>query len=331
MTRTDWNPEMLLELSGGYWKICALHAAVELDVFTVIGKDHLSAEAVAEKIHADARGTAMLLNAMTAMHLLEKSGNLYTGVPGAVRFLSRTSSDYIGYMIKHHHHLVPSWGKLDEAVRTGKSVRTRATHGTEEERESFLMGMYNNAMTLAARLIPAVDLSGRKSLLDLGGGPGTYAIQFCLKYPELKAVVFDLPTTRPFAEKTIAAHGLTDRIAFQAGSYLTDPVDGRYDVVWLSHNLHGEGLEDCQNIVRKAVAALVPGGMILIHEFILDNDMSGPLFPALFSLNMLVGTSSGQAYSQQQLIDMLARCGVKNIRRIFFESPNDSGIVAGIV
>ena len=331
MTRTDWNPEMLLELSGGYWKICALHAAVELDVFTVIGEDHLSAEAVAEKIHADARGTAMLLNAMTAMHLLEKSGSLYTGVSGAVRFLSRTSPDYIGYMIKHHHHLVPSWGKLDEAVRTGKSVRTSATHGTEDERESFLMGMYNNAMTLAARLIPTVDLSGRKSFLDLGGGPGTYAIQFCLKYPELKAVVFDLPTTRPFAEKTIAAHGLTDRIAFQAGSYLTDPVDGRYDVVWLSHNLHGEGPEDCQNIVRKAVAALVPGGMILIHEFILDNDMSGPLFPALFSLNMLVGTSSGQAYSQQQLIDMLTQCGVKNIRRIFFESPNDSGIVAGIV
>ena len=331
MTHTDWNPGTLLELSGGYWKICALHAAVELDVFTVIGEQRLSAAVVADKIHADKRATAMLLNAMTALRLLEKNEDGYTGVPGAVRFLSRISPDYIGYMIKHHHHLVESWSRLDEAVRTGKSVRARASHGSDEERESFLMGMFNNAMTLAPRLVPKVDLSGRKSLLDLGGGPGTYAIQFCLNYPDLKAVVYDLPATRPFAEKTIAAYGMTDRIGFQAGSYLTDPVAGRYDVVWLSHILHGEGPADCHNIVRKAVDALMPGGMILIHEFILNDDMSGPLFPTLFSLNMLTGTPSGQAYSQRQLTDMLAGCGVKDIHRIFIESPNDSGVVVGVV
>ena len=331
MKHDAWNPGTLLETSGGYWKTCALHAAVQLDVFTVIEDQQLSAEAVAEKLQADPRALAMLLNALTAMNLLEKSGDCYANTPEARAFLSKSSPGYIGYIIKHHHHLVASWSQLDQAVLSGNPVRTRATHSSDDARESFLMGMFNMAMMMAPRIIPKIDLSSRRSFLDLGGGPGTYAIQFCLKNKELQAVVFDLPTTRSFAETTIGRFGLSNQIRFQAGSYLEDPVEGRYDVAWLSHILHGEGPEDCQRIIQKAVSALSPGGMILIHEFILNNEMSGPLFPALFSLNMLLGTSSGQAYSEQQLSDMLSGAGVRNIHRIAIDSPNDSGIIVGVV
>ena len=185
-------------------------------------------------------------------------------------------------------------------------------------------------MNLAPQVVPLIDLSGRRHLLDLGGGPGTYAIHFCSENPELKATVFDLPTTRPFAEETIRKFGLYDRIDFQAGNYLEDDLGGGYDVAWLSHILHGEGLDDCRQIIQKALETLNPGGMILIHEFILDNTLDAPLFPALFSLNMLLGTPSGRAYSEAQLTDMLSEAGVKNIKRIRFESPTDSSILAGI-
>jgi hypothetical protein len=331
MKNAEWNPGTLLEKSGMYWETCALHAAVQLDVFTVMADLRLSAEALAGKLQADPRALAMLLNALTAMNLLEKSGGNYTSKPAALRFLSRNSQDYIGYIIKHHHHLVASWSQLDQAVLSGKAVRTRASYSSDDARESFLMGMFNMAMMLAPRIVPKIDLSNRKSFLDMGGGPGTYAIQFCLNNPGMLAVVFDLPTTRPFAEATIGRYGLSDRIRFQEGSYLKDPVEGRYEVAWLSHILHGEGPEACQGIIQKAVSALSPGGMILVHEFILNNEMSGPLFPALFSLNMLLGTASGQAYSEQQISGMLASAGVRNIHRISIESPNDSGIIAGVV
>jgi len=331
MKHDGWNPGTLLETSGGYWKTCALHASVQLDVFTVMEDQRLSAKAVAEKLQADFRALTMLLNALTAMNLLEKSGDFYANTPEAGTFLSKSSPGYIGHIIKHHHHLVASWSQLDQAVLSGDPVRTRVIHSNDDARESFLMGMFNMATMLAPRIVPKIDLSTRRSFLDLGGGPGTYAIQFCLNNPELKAVVFDLPTTRPFAETTIGKFGLSERIGFQAGSYLKDPVEGRYDVAWLSHILHGEGPEDCQGIIQKAVSVLSPGGMILIHEFILNNEMSGPLFPTLFSLNMLLGTASGQAYSEQQLSDMLAGAGVRNIHRIAIDSPNDSGIIAGIV
>ena len=82
-------------------------------------------------------------------------------------------------------------------------------------------------------------------------------------------------------------------------------------------------------MIQKAVGALAPGGRIIIHDFILNNHMDGPLFPALFSLNMLLGTESGQSYSEDQIIDMLADAGVKATRRIAVQSPNDSGIIVG--
>jgi hypothetical protein len=193
------------------------------------------------------------------------------------------------------------------------------------------MGMFNLAMNLAPMLVPKVDLSGRRHLLDLGGGPGTYAIHFCMNNPRLKATVYDLPTTRPFAEKTIAKFNLQDRIDFKDVDYIEEEIKGIYDVVWLSHILHGEGPDDCRKIIGKSVSVLEPGGMILVHDFILNNSMDGPLFPALFSLNMLLGTPLGRSYSEKQIEDMLSDAGVGEIRRIFFESPNDSGIISGIV
>src|SRR6185369_1048705 len=174
----------------------------------------------------------------------------------------------------------------------------------------------NLAMQIAPRIVSNVDLQGRRRLLDLGGGPGTYAIHFCQANPQLEATVYDLPSTRRFAEKTIASFGLDDRIKFHDGDFISDDVPGGFDVAWLSHILHGEGPEGCAVILRRAVAALEPGGMLMVQEFILDDDMNGPLFPALFSLNMLLGTPQGQAYSQRQLEEMMTAAGVGSIRRL---------------
>jgi hypothetical protein len=263
------------------------------------------------------------------MDFLVKKEDTYANTSLSYTFLSKDSSKYMGHIVKHHHNLIDSWSKLDVAVRSGRSVRHRATHTDEEQRENFLMGMFNLAMNLAPMLVPKVDLSGRRHLL--GGGPGTYAIHFCMNNPRLKATVYDLPTTRPFAEKTIAKFNLQDRIDFKDVDYIEEEIKGIYDVVWLSHILHGEGPDDCRKIIGKSVSVLEPGGMILVHDFILNNSMDGPLFPALFSLNMLLGTPLGRSYSEKQIEDMLSDAGVGEIRRIFFESPNDSGIISGIV
>ncbi len=329
MNASSPNPGRILALSGKYWETCTLHAGVKLEVFTVIGKGRLTAAEIARKIGAAPRSAEMLLNALTAMELLQKSGSAYANSEESARFLSKNSPHYVGYMIMHHHHLVESWSRLDEAVKTGHAVRSRASFSDEEKRESFLMGMFNNAMAIAPRLAKQVDLSGRRRLLDLGGGPGTYAIHFCRENPELAATVYDLPTTRPFAEKTIARFGLSDRIRFVPGDYVEQEISGSFDAAWLSHVLHGEGPDTCRQMIRKCAGVLSPGGTLIVHEFILDDDLNGPLFPALFSLNMLLGTDTGQAYSEGQLREMMAAAGLTDIRRIPIDTPNDSGIILG--
>ncbi|MGD9731913.1 MAG: methyltransferase [Desulfamplus sp.] len=330
------HPGRLLALSGSYWQTCTLHAGVKLDIFTTIGDDNPTAEDIAKKMdNPPVRSLSMLLDALCAMELLKKDSSkaqsTYSNTPTSSTFLSKQSPKYIGFMIMHHHHLVESWSRLDEAVMSGKPVRARASFADADKRESFLMGMFNIAMQTAPGLVPTIDLFSRKHLLDLGGGPGTYAIHFCMHNPDLKAVVFDLPTTRPFAEKTIERFGQQNRITFQDGDFLKDPIKGKYDVIWISHILHGDSPSDCYMLIKKAAEALEPDGMIIVHDFILSNKKDAPLFPALFSLNMLLGTEGGQAYSEQEIMDMLANAGCTKIFRTPYKGPMESGLVVGMI
>lgn len=325
------SPGDLLATSGAYWQSCALHAAVKLDVFSKLGDERLTAAEMAGRLDGAPRGVAPLLNALAAMRLLTKQEGRYANSESSRRLLCKDAPAYLGHMIMHHQHLVESWAHLDQAVVTGRPVRERASVSGEQWRESFLMGMFNMAMAVAPAVVGAVDLSGRSRLLDLGGGPGTYAIQFCLNNHGLRAGVFDLPTTRPFAERTISRFGMGDRVEFIAGDYHVDEIPGRFDVVLLSHILHAEGPDQCATILRKAIAVLEPGGMVIIHEFILGDSEDGPLFPALFSLNMLLGTPAGRAYSGGDLAAMLLAAGAREIRRIPVHTPNDSGLITGLV
>jgi hypothetical protein len=332
MEQKSWSVAGLLELSGGYWSACALHAGVKLDLFTSLAERTFTEAELAGRLSVDPRALAMLLNALAAMDLVVKNGSTYAATPFATEFLSRASSKYLGHIILHHHHLMASWSRLGDAVIGGGPIGERVSYVDDAEaRESFLMGMFNLAMQLAPQVVPRIELSGRRRLLDLGGGPGTYAIHFCLQNPTLEAVVYDLPTTRRFAEETIARFGLADRVTFAAGDFITGEVPGRFDVAWLSHILHSEGAQGCAVILAKAMAALEPGGLLLVQEFILDDTKDGPLFPALFSLNMLLGTPTGQAYAEGELRAMLENAGLREVQRLPIELPNGAGVIAGTV
>ena len=328
MTGEQWTAGKVLGISGGYWQGFAIHAGVKLDIFTLLGGETLSGEGIAQRLKADPKSTTTFLNALSAMGLLVKRKGDYANTPESKALLVRTSPGYVGHAIMHHHHLVAAWSQLAEAVRTGGPVRKKERE--EKELESFLMGMFNMAMAIAPALAKEIDLHGRRRLLDMGGGPGTYAVHFCLATPALKATVFDLPATRPFAARTIERFGLSDRIGFDSGDYIEDELAGSYDVAWLSQILHSHGPEKCQTVLRKAVSVLEPGGLILIHDFIVNDAKDAPLFPALFSLNMLVNTPDGCSYSEGEIRGMLEKAGAKQITRLAFRGPMESGIITGV-
>jgi len=325
-----WSPGKILELSGGYWAPFALHAGVELDIFTALEDKAMTEEEAAACLGISRRGAKSLLNALSAMGLLDKEGGRFSAGADSAKYLSKSSPDYLGYMIRHHHYLSAAWAGLPGSVRSGEpSGGPRSRDRNEKELEAFEMGMFNNASLLAPKVAEAVDLGSRKRLLDLGGGPATYSIHFCLRNPGLKAVVFDLPEVRPFAEKMIAAHGLSGRIEFAAGDFTADALPTGFDAAWLSHVIHGEGPVSAAGVVKKAGASLDQGGTMLIHEFILDDCGNAPLHPALFSLNMLIATKEGRSYTKGELEGFMRSAGISEIALLDLAGPSQSRILSG--
>lgn len=338
------SPGPILSMASAFWRSCTLHAGVQLGVFSALADGPESPEALAPALGCDERALGMLLGALAALGLLVKTGEEFALTEASAAFLVKDSPRYQGHIILHHSHLVDSFGRLAESVKSGGPNRARTVFD-DAGREAFLMGMFNLAMGIAPGLAKGLDalLTGagyagmerRRAALDLGGGPGTYAVHFCLEHPQLRATVFDLPTTRPFAEGTAARFGVADRVRFEPGDYTADPVPlhpvaGRYDLAWLSQILHGEDPATAAAVVKKGAEALSPGGVLLVHEFLLDDGLDGPEFPALFSLNMLLGTQGGQSYSGAQVRRMLEGAGLVEVRRLDFAGPNHSGIVAGM-
>lgn len=130
---------------------------------------------------------------------------------------------------------------------------------------------------------------------------------------------------------TVEKFKLEGRIGFAAGDFNVDEIPGPYDAAWLSQILHSNDPEQCRRIIDKTVKAMTPDGLIMVHEFFLNDNKDGPLFPALFSLNMLINNEGGQSYSEWEITEMLTEAGVKNIHRLPFQGPNDSYVLCGTV
>ena len=327
----DWTLPELLQLSGSYWASCALQAAVQLDLFTALAEGPLTGEQLAVRLGCDQRALDMLATALAALGFLERRGEAVAATPGALNYLARTSPEYIGFIILHHAHIMPGWVSLAQSVRLGRPALEKIyfQNDEDEEREAFLMGMFNVARGQAATVAKALDLAGRSRLIDVGGGPGTYAVQFCLGQPGLRALVFDQPATEPFAREVAARYGLSDRVDFMGGDFLRDELPKGQDVAWLSQVLHGESPENAARLVEKAAASLNPGGLLAVQEFVLDNERSGPAHSALFSLNMLVGTKGGQAYTLDEIRAMLEQAGARDVRTLEADLPQGCRIVVG--
>ncbi len=321
----------LLQISGGYWRSSALHAGIRLGVFEELEATPTPARALADRLGLDTDALSRLLSALAGMGLVEASEAGFSATDASQRFLVRDSGESVASMIGHHSYLAESWSVLHESVRSGNPNRRATARMDSDARDAFLRGMFDQAMLVAPRLVRTIDVSDRRLLLDVGGGPGTYALHFCARNPRLEAIVLDLPTTQEIAGSTIERFHLEDRVRFVGGDYLEDPLPSGCDAAWVSHILHSLDPEGCRHLLQRVTSALKPGSMVMVHDFILNDDRSGPPFPALFSLNMLLATEGGRTYTASELVAMLRDSGIRDVKRLPVEGPNGSGVFVGRV
>ncbi len=327
MFHGDWTQKDLFSLGSLTWMACAVQAAVKLDLFTALDVEGgLSVAQLASRLESDERAVGMLATALAACGFLRRRGDALSLTPRSRRYLSAKSEDYFGFIIRHQSHILPAWLKLDESVKSGRSVAAAGRSKDADESEAFLMGMFNIARLQADAVAQTLDkagiMKGRESLLDLGGGPGTYAVYFCRHFPEIRATVFDRPATEKFAADIFARYGLSGRINFVGGDFMESELPKGFDLVWVSQALHGERPEGAERLVRRGAECLKPGGCLCIQEFVLDDDLNGPA-----QSDMLLQTPGGQSYTEAELIDFLRRAGLGNIRRLPTQLPPGCGII----
>ena len=302
---------------GYYWETKILLTAVKLDIFSALdGRGRTGAEA-AGKIGADLRALELLLNALVAIRLLTKTGEVYANTPVAAANLVKHSSQYVGHLLLLHDAEWGNWGKLEEAVKSGHSPVTQHVFETDPALGANVLSVLHrigqqSGPDLAKRLV----LSQARTMLDLGGGAGTNAIAFCQVYPQLSATVFDLPTTLPLTERTVKEAGLEARIALRAGDFNRDSLGGSYDVVLMSDILHYQDLATNAALVKKIHAHLNPGGRLVIKDRFLDASGTSPAWTAAFAVHILVNTERGACYRTAEAMQWMHDSGYESVEEI---------------
>lgn len=311
-------PLPLTERIRAYQESRLLLTAIELDVFTALGAGATGAAAAAT-LETEARATTMLLNALVAVGLLEKRDGMFRNTEEAARYFVAGSPEDQRLALMHNVHLWKRWSTLTECVRTG----TSAARGGREplEVEAFIAAMDANASGRAPELVAAAGAGGVRRMLDLGGGSAAYSIAFARANPELRAEVLDLEAVVPITRRFIKAAGMEERVTVRAGDMLAGGFGTGYDLVLLASICHMFGPEENRALFQACAAALAPGGRLLVMDFLLDPQGTGPRWAALFALNMLTATRGGNSYTEGEYAAWLGDAGFTGDRRIDLGGP----------
>ena len=315
----------LAGLAGGHAGARAVQVALKLGLFEALEERALEARDLAARIACDVRATTLLANAIVALRILEKRGERYGLTPDSARYLLVSSPEYLGGMILFDEAIFPLWARLEESVRGGAPARAPDMFQSRpDETRSFIHAMDSlvrargDARYVAAKL----DLSGVRSLADVGGGPGTYALEFVQCNAQLKAAILDLPATLAVTREILAGAPveLTKRIELIEFDYRRDPMPAGFDAAFLSNIIHSEDVAANQALVRNCYQGLNRDGMVIIKDHVMNAALTEPPAGAIFSLYLLL-TTNGRDYSFEEIGGWLREAGFVDIMEEPLPSP----------
>ena len=293
----ELSPEPLNELARMFWYSAILRAGIKLDVFSILDKGALTYGELADRIDASPRYVNAFLDSCVVLGLLEQSGDKYHNNPLTSRFLVNEKGEYVGDHALHHTNTWASWGRLDEVIKEGKTLLPFETGfvDTATYWDNYMMGQHNRAASgQGDQLVQNVDLSGKRRLLDLGGGTGSYSIALCDANPELNSVVADQKEPLSIARLLVEQHDLRDRITLLEGDFFESDLGADYDVVLISGVVLIKPEEDCRNLFKLAYDLLAPGGMIIVQDYMrLDDSPERKKLDTLENMYVLVAFDPG--------------------------------------
>lgn len=325
--------QQLEDLATAYWYSEVLFAALELNIFGLLGDSSVSVDELAEKSGYDSDGLSRFLASLGALGLIVEHEGLYANGPLASHYLIPGNSAYLGDFLLYRRYLSSHWQRLAHRIHHGVRANDRPADEPPEVYQQRALA-YVRAMDLQAHLkaAEALDAIGDMfelpphHILDLGGGAGAWCRAFRQKWPQVRAVLFDLPETISAAHKLHMEPQSWTGIESIAGNLLTPCIRGKqFDLILMSNILHAYGFREATEMLKDFAACLNPGGMILIHDYLADLHDIDPVKGTLYDLHMLINTYNGRIYKVEELASMLDTAGLKSIQ--LFHLQSDTSIL----
>lgn len=326
------NPAELMRLTTAYWESQTFLTANRVGLFAALAAGPKEADAVAAECDLSPRHTRLLLRACAALGLLTERDGAFANSPACQVFMVPGSPAYMGDAVRYGDSLYAAWGQLEASVREGRPVLPPSTYLGEDSEATrrFVRSMHSRALAIGTALVSLVDLTGRKTLLDVGGGPGTYSALFCRRYPDLRCQVIDFPGITAVAEDLVREMGAADRVSFLPGDLETTAFPEDRDVVLISGLFHREMPDSCRRMIDRAAACLRPDGMLIVSDVFSDEGGTSPPFAALFGLNMMLSAESGGMHADADVADWMQHAGFTKVDRRPFPPGLPHRVVMGI-
>lgn len=320
-------------LLHGYRAFLTMAVAADLNLFEHLRYGPKLAVQVAHQLKLDERGCAAVLEALTALDLLEKDARGYRCSTLAREMLLRDSPTSLVHNLRYQESVCQSWLSLVNTVRSGRP-RDDLLQKLEDDEftRDYILAMREIAQAMAPEVADRLARLRPGHLLDVGGGPGSYTLALLERCPDLTATVLDLPGTLKVTRELIADHPAGDRVTLRPGDYHAASFgEAACDLVLFSHVTHDEGEIDNRRLVERAYAALRPGGTVAIHDFVLEAGAAPAAFSALFAVHMLSYTRHGRVYTRAEYRSWLEAAGFVHIAEdaICAGAPNASMLICG--
>ncbi len=288
--------------------------AMDLDLFTRMGNRSWTPKSLAKALKANERGVEIILRNLKTAGLLIQRGTSYRAEKLGRTCLNRNSPDYQGAYLELVHRQWEDWAHLTDSVRTGKPVENDGPDDPDYRR-SFTWAMHQRSIRPARQVAAQLNLNNAHMLLDVGGGPGTYALEFLKKNSTLHAGIWDRQPALEVAQEIAQPVRHGKRLSYYPGDLFENPVPGKFDVMWMSNVLHIFSPAENKTLFKKLKRALNPGGRILIQDtFLMNKPGCDVLETNLFAVTMLLFTPTGNTYSAQDVQQWLKTSGFKKTR-----------------
>ncbi len=321
-------------MAGGHAEARAIQVALKLGLFEALSKSDHDAPSLAANIKSDLRATMLLANALVALELLEKRGGRFALTQASRRYLVEASPEYLGGMILFDGALWDVWGRLEESIRSGNPARLPDMFQAHSEDTARFIGAMDSLVRArgdAEWTAQHLDLSFAHTIVDLGGGPGTYLVEFLRRWPQAHGAIWDLKATLEVTLNLLTqrAPSVLDRIDLLEVDYNAVELPGPVDVIFLSNIIHSENEATNAALMGKCLRALNPDGLVIIKDHIMNDALTEPAAGAVFALFMLL-TTRGRDYSFNEVKAWLEAAGfIEVVLETLPSPPFTSSLVVG--